>query len=215
MLSQVSLDQEHKLIRDIFNARGIVFEEEGAKKFTLRLRDVIYQHAKIRSAVADLFIAAIEDRETYVPSHDAIIGVSWAIAPVVGILGDRLNCPIVAIAPEPIHHKDHQEILVFGQPILGKPTTNFNYIVVDDFLKTGRTIAQTIEIWARLGYRVERVIVFCDNEEGGKKYIEDRIAKFAEEHNIPIAPKISAITTRTTIRNTIVSEKLPIRTPPA
>src|SRR3989338_4551995 len=154
--------------------RGDIQCEQNGKVFEIYLRDPILQDYAIRRDIASLFLSTITERYFYMGAPTVRLGlicISWAIAPIVGILGDQLECEIVEIAPSE------------GRTMYGTPKSGTDkLIILDDLIQSGHTITGAVHRLLNAGYQVAHIIALCDKEIGGGTGMGKRKDRFCASH---------------------------------
>ncbi|HEY4477481.1 MAG TPA: phosphoribosyltransferase family protein [Candidatus Paceibacterota bacterium] len=177
------LENKFSIIKRLWE-RGDIRCEQNGKVFEIHLHNPILEDYKIRRDIASLFLSTINERYFYMgapPVRIGLICISWAIAPIVGILGDQLECEIVEIAPS-------EGRIMYGTPKSGTD----KLIILDDLIQSGHTITGAVHRLLNAGYQVAHIIALCDKEIGGRTVIERETASFAASRGIE-PPKITAI----------------------
>lgn len=192
-----------KLIINLFD-RGVIRVNLPEHKpgltptfFDVQIGEMAHTNNLVRWRLANLFREALLEhfRDGNRQRAFGLIGVSPTMPPIVCRISDRVGnekvrCPIISIATRS-DVNGHAYTNMYG-----KPSPGYHYAMVDDCLRTGRTILRAVKAWLREGYPIDIIVVFCDLQEGhGRQTLEQELIALSESIGMP-PPTLVCLTTR-------------------
>ncbi|MDP1689334.1 MAG: hypothetical protein Q8L47_04370 [bacterium] len=186
-----------ELIHNLYEARAITltpsYETDKEIQIKVALQDIICLDPIVRRAVARMFNRALrkrfpdheEDQKRLHPEIKRVMEYRYGFIGTlaIGAIMGLLPCPIGTIKIGP----DEKPEIDFH----GRLVTDYPYVLMDDLIKTGKTLSKELEFLLDHNFKIDTIIVFYDEGIGGQERIRIEYKKlsrfyFGKEQKIKI-----------------------------
>lgn len=178
-----------ELIKKLYDARAITlpiqsYETEKEIRIKVALRDIICLDPIVRMAVARMFNKSLRkmfpdlesDQKRLHPEIKRVMEYRYGFIGTlaIGAIMGLLPCPIGTIKIGP---GEKPEI-----DFRGRLVTDYPYVLIDDLIKTGKTLSKELEFLLDHNFKIDTIIVFYDEGIGGLEHIHARYKELSSKY---------------------------------